>query len=121
MRHLLRMLGRFSVYHEPWGSEAPEHGAGAPRAVEGGPKWESEGPSASRIAFLEATHSSLSPLFGRFHGFNWLRRSGLASQTEALALEVVDLPVMEKPIHEGRGQGRVMEHAAPFGAGSCWR
>jgi len=61
--------------------------------------------------------SSLSPLRGRFDGRGRLERLGLglAAQPEAVALEVVDLPVVEQPIDEGRGERGVMQDPSPFG------
>jgi hypothetical protein len=75
----------------------------------------SEGLSASRSALLGAAHISLSPLFGRFGSFDGLRRAGFAPEPDALALEVVDLPVVQEAIDEGCGQGRVVEDPPPFG------
>ena len=55
---------------------------------------------------------TLFPLSGGFRGIGRLGLR-LAAQPIAVALEVVDLAVVEQAIDEGRGEGGVVQDATP--------
>jgi hypothetical protein len=58
---------------------------------------------------------TLFPSRGCFGPLRRFRRPRLAAQPVAVALEVVDLTVVEQAVDQRRGECRVVEHATPFG------
>ena len=63
----------------------------------------------------EGVAITLFPWRGRFRRLGRLWRPRLAAEPVAVALEVIDLPVVEQPIDQGGGEGGVVEHPAPLG------
>jgi hypothetical protein len=78
------------------------------RVVAGPRAWETLGST-----LIEGVAITLFPFRADFRALRRLRRARLAAQSVAVALEVVDLAVMEQPIDERGGERRVVQDATP--------